>query len=300
MLVYWSPTVKYFHGCYAWYSIIAILCELIIGIVLPLILIFQRYLYCYCNIKIISIKPVIDQLMGCYKEEYRWFAAYYLMCRQVLYGVNDLVDYTSGLWFISVSNPKIINPTPFSKFTIMLTICILIMMIHVWFQPYKKKGLNILDSVILLTLVCLLISTLDYYSDRMIGIVFWFLPLLMFINYLAYFTKLKYLVIPCSCVITFLTTFYCAGITGAFAILFLSSSCVIFIVYVIYVLKCLCTRFCCKTRRRYLAINEQNDEVDEVEQNDEVDEDDINITEVSAIIIIIQCAYPHYSLAQDA
>jgi len=97
----------------------------------------------------------------------------------------------------------------------------------------------------------------------------------MFINYLAYFTKLKYLIIPCSCVITFLTTSYCAGLIGAFANLFLSSSCVIFIVYFIYVLKCLYTRCCCKTRHRYTAINEQNYEVDEVEQNDEADEDDI-------------------------
>ena len=36
-VVNWSPTIKYFHGRHILYGIIAILCELIIGIGLPLI-----------------------------------------------------------------------------------------------------------------------------------------------------------------------------------------------------------------------------------------------------------------------
>ena len=133
---------------------------------------FQRYLIRYCNINFISIKPVIDQLMGCYKEEYCWFAAYYLICRQVLYGVNNLIDYCSGFW----SSNSIINDTSFSKFTIMLLICILIMVVHLWFQPYKRKSLNILDSSILLSLVGFLINVLEYWN-RITAVVFWFLPL---------------------------------------------------------------------------------------------------------------------------
>ena len=78
--MYLSPTVQYFHGRHILYGIIAILCELIIGIGLPLVILTQRYLIRYFNLKLISIKPVIDQLQGCYKEEYRWFAAYYLIC----------------------------------------------------------------------------------------------------------------------------------------------------------------------------------------------------------------------------
>ena len=40
MQVYWSPAERYFHGRHLLYGIIAILCELIIGIGLPVVLIF--------------------------------------------------------------------------------------------------------------------------------------------------------------------------------------------------------------------------------------------------------------------
>ena len=270
MQIYWSPTMKYFHGRHVLYGIIALFCELIIGIGLPIFLIFQKYFIRYCNINFTSMKHITDQLMGCYKEEYRWFAAYYLICRQVLYGVNNLIDYGLGFWD---RNEGAFDgtDTPFPKFTIIIIICISIMVIHAMFQPYKRKGLNILDTFILLFLVGLLLSGLEIYSNRMISIIFWFLPLLILINYLACFTKLKYLIIPCTCIAIFAAVFYFAafGIPrtyihfefGVFTILSLASSSVVFIAYVIYVLKCLYTR-CCRGRPRYLAINEQDDEVD--------------------------------------
>ena len=253
---YWSPTVKYFHGRHLWYGIIAILCELIIGIGIPLVLIFQRYLIHCSNINFATRlkKHVIDQLKGCYKEEYYWFAAYYLICRQVLYGVNNLVDYFSRYW---ASNNSIID-TPYPKFTIMLTICILIMVMHTSFQPYKKKDLNILDGFILLSLIGLLLSALEVYKDKIIGVIFWFLPLLILINYLAYFTKLKYLIIPCSCAAIIIAVIFFGTYSNIFAILLLASSVIVSIAYIIYVLKCLFRRFC-NTRPRYLAINEQNE-----------------------------------------
>ena len=267
MQVYWSPTMKYFQGRHILYAIIAISCELIIGFGVPLVLIFHRYLIRYCNLNFTSIIPVMDQLKGCYKEEYRWFVAYYLICRQVLYGANNLTDY-----FLGFQNNYDIIATPFPKFTIMLIVCILIMTVHVYFQPYKDKGLNILDSFILLCLVGLLVSGLEIYWNRMIGVIFWFLPLLIFINYLAFFTGLQYFIIPCSCTAVFGVTFYYATFEGIFSILFLASSLTIFLAYIIYVVKCLYTR-CFKARRRFLPINDQNDEVD--------GNDDNNVAEVS-------------------
>ena len=80
MKSYWSPTERYFHNRHLLYGIIAILCQVIIGIGLPVILIFERYIIRYCRINFTSIKHITDQLKGCYKEEYRWFAAYYLIC----------------------------------------------------------------------------------------------------------------------------------------------------------------------------------------------------------------------------
>ena len=277
-VVYWSPATKYFHGRHILYGIIAILCELVIGIGLPLFLVFQKYLIRYCNINFTSMKHVTDQLMGCYKEEYRWFAAYYLICRQVLYVVINLIDLCSGFW--DYSDYATTAYAPFLKFTIILIVCILIMFVHVLLQPYRKKGLNILDSFILLSLVGLLLSGLEIYWNRIISIIFWFLPLLILINYLAYFTKLKYLIILFTCIAIFGTTLYLSTyaeyhsilfVFGTFTILFLASSSIVFVAYIIYLLKCLYTR-CCRGRPRYLAINEQNDEVD--------DNNDDNITEV--------------------
>ena len=271
MRVYWSPNIKYFHDRHIPYGIIALLCELIIGIGLPLVLVFQKYLIHYCNIHFTSMMHVTDQLMGCYKEDYRWFAAYYLICRQVLYGVNNLIDYCLGLWTINTA----IFATPFPKFTIIIIICILIMVIHAIFQPYKRKGLNILDTLFLLSLVGLLLSGLEIFWNRTTSAIFWFLPLLILINYLAYFTKLKYLIIPCTCIAIFGTTFYSAAypsfhgkhfVFGVFSVIFLASSSVAFITYIMYVLKCLYTRYC-RGRSRYLAINEQNDKVDNDDDN---------------------------------
>ena len=265
--VYWSPSIKYFHGRHLGYGIIAILCELLIGIGVPLVLIFQRYLIRYCNMNFKSFKPVIDQLKGCYKEEYRWFAAYYLICRQVLYGVNNLFDYCSGFWGSIDTTVE----TPFPKFTIVLITSIIIMEIHVWFQPYKSKSLNILDSFILSALVGLLVSSLEIFRNTMISVVFWFLPLLILINYFAYFTNLKHLIIPCSCAVLFGTAFYFPSFNSVFAILFLASSSFIFIIYSICVMKGLFAR-CHKTKPIFVAINEHNDERDEINES--------NITEV--------------------
>ena len=263
MKSYWSPTVKYFHDRHLLYSIIAILCQLIIGIGLPVILIFERYIIGYCKINFTSIKHITDQLKGCYKEKYRWFASYYLICRQVLDGVNNLVDYCLGL-----RGSYIIVDTPFPKFMTMLIICDTIVMIHVWFQPYKSKGLNILDSFILLSLLGLLLISMETYGSMIIGVIFWFLPLLILINYIASFTKLKYLTIPCSCAGVFATALLFGSFTSIFAILLLAISSFIFIAYILYVVKKLYTR-CCKTRPRYTIINnDQNNEVDENNDND--------------------------------
>ena len=83
----------------------------------------------------------MDQLKECYKEEYRWFAAYYLLCRQAIYAIDIATDFS----------PDIKYPT-------MLTVYILIMMVHVWLQPYKQRKLNILDSSILMTLILVFIG----------------------------------------------------------------------------------------------------------------------------------------------
>ena len=79
---YSSPDIKYFTGRHLVYAIVAILCEVIIVIGLPLFLLLEPFLRRRVNL--VRIKPLLDQFQGCYKDKYRWFAAYYLICRQVI------------------------------------------------------------------------------------------------------------------------------------------------------------------------------------------------------------------------
>ena len=60
-------------------NIIAILCEVIIVIGLPLLLLLEPLLS-----RRIRVKPLLDQFQLCYKNKYCWFAIYYLISRQVI------------------------------------------------------------------------------------------------------------------------------------------------------------------------------------------------------------------------
>ena len=125
--VYSSPSIKYFSGRHIAYGITALLCELFIVIGLPLLLLLEPFLKRKVNF--IKIKPLLDQFQECYKDQYHWFAAYYLVCRQVIIAI------------VYVNNAYL------------QTACIIIVAIHVWIKPYKNETLNILDGIILLTII---------------------------------------------------------------------------------------------------------------------------------------------------
>ncbi|XP_065901388.1 uncharacterized protein [Dysidea avara] len=251
---YLSPGVKYFHGRHILYGIIAILCELIIGIGLPLVILTQRYLIRYFNLKLISIKPVIDQLQGCYKEEYRWFAAYYLICRQVIYATDIITQ------FLSV-NPSII----------ILIVSILMFAIHLWFQPYKRRSLNLFDSIILLVLI--LTAFIEYFRSGlctgavMICLV---LPIICLVNYLALSSKLKYILIPISCGGMIYTMNFIPGSSYLASFLLVLCS-VVLLAYVIFVLKCICVKI--RERKvKYVMIDGQHFDINEDSEDDNSNE----------------------------
>ena len=52
---YWSPGKLYFEECHKLYVIVAILCELVIGIGLPTFLLLQRYIIRHLNFNFNSI-----------------------------------------------------------------------------------------------------------------------------------------------------------------------------------------------------------------------------------------------------
>ena len=131
---YSSPSIQYFHGRHIIYGVLAVICELVLGIGLPLLLLFEPVLS--KKINFIKIKPLLDQLQGCYKDKYRWFAAYYLICRQVIFLIVYIFnsDYSNMLFYLQ-------------------TACVVIVMIHIWIQPYQNEFLNAFDGIMLLCIV---------------------------------------------------------------------------------------------------------------------------------------------------
>ena len=130
--VYSSPSIKYFTGRHIPYGIIALLCGLFIAIGLPLLLVLEPFIKHKVNF--IKIKPLLDQFQECYKDCYHWFAAYYLVCRLIIIGIVYISSFNTSLYYLQ-------------------TACIIIAMTHVWIKPYKSETLNVLDGIILLTMV---------------------------------------------------------------------------------------------------------------------------------------------------
>ena len=161
---YASPHIQYFHDQHVIYGIVALICEVVVGIGLPLLLLLEPFLS--RKINFIKIKPLLDQFQGCYKDKYRWFAAYYLICRQVIvvivYAVNS--DYYNMLFYLQ-------------------TACVIIAMVHIWVQPYQEELLNALDGLILLVMVLVVnINTFPFLHSvtTELSIVLVILPLFLF------------------------------------------------------------------------------------------------------------------------
>ena len=166
---YSSPNIQYFHGRHAVYGVVAIICELVVGIGLLLLLLLQPFLS--RKINFIRIKPLLDQFQGCYKDKYRWFAAYYLIRRQVIFLIA----------IISSSN---YYDTAFY----LLAVCVVIAGVHIWIQPYKNALLNVLDGVILLLMI--LANSYAYVNNSLttvLEIITIALPLILFI--MTFITK---------------------------------------------------------------------------------------------------------------
>ena len=162
--MYLSPSYKYFRGRHAFYGIVAVLCGLIVVIGMPLLLLLQPFIN--PMVSYIKIMPILDQFQSCYKDKYRYFASYYLICRLVIIIIVFICDsnYYTMLYCLQ-------------------TACVIIAMIHIWIQPYKDSFLNGLDGVILLTLSLVVnVNSFTFLSAATPGIISTLvvLPLLIF------------------------------------------------------------------------------------------------------------------------
>ena len=164
LYVYVSPDMKYFNNRHGFYGVVALLCGVIVVIGLPLFLLLEP-LVLNRWFNFVRVKPLLDQFQSCYKNKYRWFAAYYLICRQVIiiivYFGND---YYEMLYYLQ-------------------TACVVIAMLHIWIQPYKSDFLNAFDGIVLLTIILVVNAntfTILSSATSVIIIVLLLLPLIVF------------------------------------------------------------------------------------------------------------------------
>ena len=162
---YLSPDIEYFHGRHLAYGTIALLCIIIIAIGLPLVLVIEPFLN--KKISFAKIKPLLDQFQGCYRDKYRWFAAYYMICRLTIITITIVFssDYSISRYLL-------------------ITTCAAIVLIHLTVRPYACNILNAFDGILLMLLVLvailLLVEFINPNSVIQITFVLLVLPLVIF------------------------------------------------------------------------------------------------------------------------
>ena len=169
-----SPDIEYFHGRHLAYGIVALLCTITIVLGLPLLLTLEPFLN--HKINFIKIKPLLDQFQGCYKDKYRCFAGYYMICRLVI--VSTVIA--------NLTNEFVAN-------YLLTIVCGIIDLIHVTVKPYNKEILNKFDSIILHLIIFVAALTLldDIDSPSVMTTVYALvlLPLLIFFGMIFFLHK---------------------------------------------------------------------------------------------------------------
>ena len=183
---YLSPDYEYLSGRHIFYFIIALVYELVIVIGLPLLLLLEPFINRWINFSDmniifirISLKPILDQFQGCYKDNRRWFAAVYLICRQAILVI--LIINFSDIYV---------------ELYLLLIVCLVTALLHHIVQPYDNKNLSALNQfdAFILQLLILVISlqmisvSNGFTTDAIIGIAFVFVlfPIIIYIIAMSY------------------------------------------------------------------------------------------------------------------
>ena len=184
---YVSPDVEYFHGRHLVYALVAMIFTIIIVIGLPLLLALEPFLN--SKINFVKVKPLLDQFQGCYKDNYRCFAGYYMICRLIIIT-------------IVIANPS--NDFIFQY--LLITGCVIMALVHQIFRPYSNSVLNMFDGAIFHFLVLVSVLPLaesynNFDSKLVVGITFILviLPFMIFIAMSLMINKEKLKKLPGYC-----------------------------------------------------------------------------------------------------
>ena len=184
LYTYFSPDVKYFTGRHIFYGIVAILLIMVIVLGLPIFLLLQPQLRRCQRIQFIKIQHILDQFQQCYKKEYHWAAAFYLICRLLIFVI------------VSVNTVKYVT-----SYYLLQILCFVITAVQIMLRPYKDDAMNSLDPIFLLIAVMVVslntnylfifLSTDEAINDLIVAILV-LLPLITFIGFLLLTFKEKF------------------------------------------------------------------------------------------------------------
>ena len=124
IVMYANGNIGYFSGKHIGYGLLAILYILIVVLPFPLILLFRnsltRRLLPVVNLN--RWKPIFDALQSCFKDRFRWCAAFYFLCRFCLLGITTFM------------------PSGAVKRAMLESACVLILLTFAFLRPYKEAA----------------------------------------------------------------------------------------------------------------------------------------------------------------
>ncbi|XP_015776413.1 PREDICTED: uncharacterized protein LOC107354443 [Acropora digitifera] len=158
VVMYAKGSILFFTGKHIAYSIVALLFILLFVIPFPLILLFRPFLTKRLRpiLNLNRWNPIFDALQNCFKNQYRWCAAFYFLCRLVLLAIATFM-----------------TASPLKR-ALLEGSCAMILLTIAYLRPYKEakdvkedeesyEWINQSDAVLLatLTLIAIFSSLMD-------------------------------------------------------------------------------------------------------------------------------------------
>ena len=124
IVVYANGNIDFFSGKHIAYGLLAIIYILIVVVPFPLILVFRPSLT-RCLFPVLNLnrwKPIFDALQNCFKDRFRWCAAFYFLCRFVLLAITTFL------------------PESAIKRALLESACVVILLTFAFLRPYKEAA----------------------------------------------------------------------------------------------------------------------------------------------------------------
>ena len=134
--VFIQPTTSYFDAKHLPWFVLAVFVLVVLVLPFTLFLLVSPVLVRCFNLT--RVKPFLDEFQSCYKDRFRFMAAYYFICR--LCYIGYLTTPVASLYFIQTQ-----YAVQFTSFVFL--------MIHVFMQPYQSGLLNLIDTILLADIV---------------------------------------------------------------------------------------------------------------------------------------------------